>query len=107
MLKSVIHAESGFRTGAVSSAGAMGLMQLMPGTANALGVSDPFDTEQNIAGGAHYLRQQLDRFDGQVPLALAAYNAGAGAVLRYQGVPPFPETQAYVSRVLGLISAYR
>ena len=74
-------------------------MQLMPGTAQALVVSDPFDAEQNVMGGAHYLRQLLDRFGGKEQLAVAAYNAGPGAVARFHGVPPYAETRAYVNRV--------
>jgi len=99
LLRAVIHAESGFNRFAASPKGAQGLMQLMPRTATALGVSDPFDVRQNVAGGAAYLRQQLDRF-GSIDLALAAYNAGPGAVVRYNGIPPFPETQNYVGRVI-------
>ena len=99
LLKAVARAESGLNPNAVSAAGAQGLMQLMPSTAAALGVSDPFDPEQSIEGGARYLRQQLDRF-GDISLALAAYNAGPGAVLKYGGMPPFRETRDYVRRVL-------
>jgi soluble lytic murein transglycosylase-like protein len=102
LLRAVIQAESDFDPRCVSPAGAQGLMQLMPGTANALGVSNAFDPEQNVMGGAQYLRQQLDRFGGDVRLALAAYNAGPGAVRRHGGVPPFAETQRYITRVLSL-----
>lgn len=98
LLAAVAWQESRGRSAAVSPKGAIGIMQLMPETARRIGV-DPFDPAQNIAGGAFYLRQQLDRF-GSVPLALAAYNAGPGAVLRYGGIPPFRETRAYVSAIL-------
>ena len=103
LLKALVRAESGFNANAVSRAGAQGLTQLMPGTAAALGVANPFDPRQNLAGGARYLRQQLDRF-GDLEPALAAYNAGPAAVVRYGGVPPFPETQAYVTNVLGYLA---
>jgi len=104
LIKAVIQAESGFRTDAVSKAGAMGLMQLMPQTAQELGV-DPMDPEEAIEGGARYLRQQLDRF-GDIEMALAAYNAGPGAVARYGDVPPYAETRRFVSKVLRYYDAY-
>jgi hypothetical protein len=101
LIKGVIRAESNFQVGAVSHAGAQGLMQLMPATAKELGVENPFDIDQNIDGGARYLRQMLDSFDGDVKVALAAYNAGPGAVEKYGGqIPPYQETKQYINRVL-------
>ena len=98
LVKAVIKVESNFDPRAVSHAGAKGLMQLMDATGKQLGVADPFDAKQNVEGGAAYLRQMLDRF-GDLSLALAAYNAGPEAVDRYRGIPPYAETQRYVSLV--------
>lgn len=100
LLAAVVRAESGGRTKAVSHAGAQGLMQLMPGTARTLGVTDTFAPEQNIDGGSAYLDQLLTRYHDNLQFALAAYNAGPGAVDRYHGVPPYRETRAYVARVI-------
>jgi len=100
LIKGVIKAESGFKADAVSSAGARGLMQLMPETARELGVTDSFDIEENIDGGARYLRKMFDLFGGDVKQALMAYNAGPGTVRRYQGDVPYKETRQYVERVL-------
>jgi peptidoglycan DL-endopeptidase CwlO len=104
LLAAVARQESGFDPRAVSPAGARGLMQLMPGTADGLGVTDPFDPGQAVDGAARLLRTLLDRFGG-TELALAAYNTGPGAVLRYGGIPPYPETQAYVRSVLSQVVA--
>ena len=101
LLKALIRQESNFDPNAHSPAGASGLTQLMPGTAAGLGVGDPSDPAHAIEGGAKYLRQQLDRFGGDEAKALAAYNAGPGAVQRFGGVPPYAETQGYVQKVLG------
>jgi soluble lytic murein transglycosylase-like protein len=101
LLTGLIRAESNFDPNAGSPAGAQGLTQLMPGTAAGLGVTNPLDPVQSIEGGARYLRQQLDRFGGDPAKALAAYNAGPGAVEKFGGVPPYEETQNYVRRVLG------
>lgn len=106
LVKAVIKAESNFNPRAVSRAGAKGLMQLMPGTANALGVPDSLYPEDNIRGGVQYLRYLLDLFQGDLQLALAAYNAGHNAVLRHKGIPPYQETRNYVNRVLQYFQTY-
>jgi Transglycosylase SLT domain len=103
LIKAVIQAESEFDQWAVSSKGARGLMQLMPFTARRFGVSDSFDPRQNIFGGAQYLRVLLDLFGGDVSLALAGYNAGENAVLRFKGIPPFKETRNYVQKIQGFL----
>ena len=104
LVAAVARTESGLAPRATSPAGAAGLMQLMPATAQALGVADPYDPVANVRGGAIYLKELLARFGGDVALAVAAYNAGPGAVERFGGVPPYTETRRYVARVL---EAYR
>jgi soluble lytic murein transglycosylase-like protein len=107
VLHGLIRQESGFNPSAQSSSGAMGLTQLMPGTASAMGVSNPFDPAQAIEGGARYLSQLSSQFAGNTTDALAAYNAGPGAVSQYGGVPPYAETQSYVEKVLAYAQEYR
>ncbi len=106
LVKAVVHAESSFNPNAVSSAGAIGLMQLMPKTAADLGLKDPFNPKENVRGGIRYLRTLLGMFNNDLPLALAAYNAGLTRVIKYGKVPPFKETQRYVGKVIQFYAMY-
>lgn len=105
LIKAIVQAESGFNPNAVSSAGAQGLMQLMPSTARGLGVTNSFDINQNIDGGTKYIKEKLDQFKDP-RLALAAYNAGPNSVIKYNGIPPYPETQNYVNTVMKYYDSY-
>ncbi|MCX7774020.1 MAG: lytic transglycosylase domain-containing protein [Clostridia bacterium] len=107
LVRSVIKQESGFQPFALSTSGAMGLMQLMPGTAEGLGVTDPYNIEQNIKGGTQYLYYQMKAFDGNLDLALSAYNAGPNAVKKYGGIPPYAQTQDYVKKVKQYYQMYQ
>jgi soluble lytic murein transglycosylase-like protein len=101
-VKAIIQQESGFNPNATSPCGAMGMMQLMPDTARGLGVRNGYDAKENIMGGVKYIKQQLDAFGGDKEKALAAYNAGPGAVQKFGGVPPYAETQNYVKNIMSM-----
>jgi soluble lytic murein transglycosylase-like protein len=107
LVRAVIRVESNFDPRAVSHANAQGLMQLIPATAERMLVSDPFDARQNVLGGTRYLRVLANLFNGNLQLTLAAYNAGEGAVMRYRGIPPYEETQMYVTKVMQFYNLYR
>jgi soluble lytic murein transglycosylase-like protein len=107
LVKAIIMAESGYNPKAISKSGAKGLMQLMPGTANALGVKDVFNPHQNISGGVRYFKQLMNQFDGDVKLALAAYNAGSRNVRQYKGIPPFKATRYYIDNVFKYYRHYK
>lgn len=107
LIKAIIRAESGFNQYAESKAGAQGLMQLMPATARSLGVTNSFDIRQNIDGGTRYIKNKIDQYNGDVRLALAAYNAGPGSVSKYNGIPPYAETQNYIKNVLNYYQEYK
>ncbi|MGD2029916.1 MAG: lytic transglycosylase domain-containing protein, partial [Desulfobacterales bacterium] len=107
LVKAIIMAESGYNAKAISKRGAKGLMQLMPATAQALGVEDIFNPKQNISGGVRYFKQLFNQFNGDVKLALAAYNAGSRNVRNYQGVPPFKATQYYIKKVFKYYRIYK
>lgn len=107
LVRAVIRVESNFDSRAISRANAQGLMQLIPATAERMLVTDPFDARQNVLGGTRYLRVLANMFNGNLQLTLAAYNAGENAVIRYRGIPPYEETQAYVTRVLSFYNLYR
>jgi soluble lytic murein transglycosylase-like protein len=107
LIKAIIMAESGYNHRAISRKGAVGLMQLMPATANALGVNDPFNPELNVNGGVKYFKKLLIQFNGKLELALAAYNAGSGKVKKYNGIPPFKATHIYIQKVFRYYRYYK
>ena len=107
LVKAIIMAESGYNPNAISDKGAKGLMQLMPSTAQALGVEDAFNPQQNISGGVRYFKKLVNRFDGDIKLALAAYNAGSKKVRHYQGIPPYKSTHYYIEKVFKYYKLYK